>query len=215
MGSLLDPDYTPPPFPRLPDLDRATIFRCDRPVIFHFEGNEVTTSHGINSNWRLLLALMAVICLSGCVRRRLTVRSNPAGARVYIDDQEIGDTPTSVDYTYYGTRKIQLVKDGFRTETVKQEFHPPWYEYPPIDFVVENFWPWELRDERAVDFQMVPQPVVSMEDLRGRAQNLRDRSQQGNITSLESVQPVFNSNVPSVNTPVPAGTGLSGQRFIP
>ncbi|MFT7642560.1 MAG: hypothetical protein ACI9G1_004318 [Pirellulaceae bacterium] len=173
------------------------------------------TSQRISLNWRLLVALLAIVCLTGCVRRRLTVRSNPAGARVYIDDQEIGDTPTSVDYTYYGTRKIQLVKDGFRTETVKQEFSPPWYEYPPVDFFVENFWPWEIRDERAVDFQMVPQPIVSMEDLRLRAQNLRDRSQQGTVTSLEELQPVFNSNVPAANTPVPAGTGLGGQRVIP
>ena len=46
-----------------------------------------------------LLLLLAVIVLwagqTGCVRRRLTVRSNPPGALVYIDDRPIGKTPVS------------------------------------------------------------------------------------------------------------------------
>ena len=33
--------------------------------------------------------------LPGCVRRRMTVRSNPPGAVVFVDDQEIGTTPAS------------------------------------------------------------------------------------------------------------------------
>src|SRR5207247_4817924 len=67
--------------------------------------------------------LFAALCLSttGCVRRRLTVRTNPPGAQVFVDDQEIGTTPCSAAFVYYGTRKITLMKDGYRTETIFQK----------------------------------------------------------------------------------------------
>ena len=80
-----------------------------------------------------------------------------------VDDQPIGQTPVSTGFTYYGTRKIQLVKDNFETLTVKQTFNPPWYELPVVEFISENLWPWELRDERVVDFQMIPQVIVPTE----------------------------------------------------
>ena len=65
--------------------------------------------------WRLCL------CSTGCVRRRLTVRTFPAGAQVFVDDQEIGITPCSASFVYYGTRKITVMKDGYRTETLFQK----------------------------------------------------------------------------------------------
>jgi hypothetical protein len=43
------------------------------------------------------VALMAAVFLSnGCVYRRLIVRSDPPGARVLIDGQEVGYTPTGI-----------------------------------------------------------------------------------------------------------------------
>jgi hypothetical protein len=121
---------------------------------------------------------------AGGVRRRLTIRSNPPGALVVIDDQEIGYTPVSTAFTYYGTRKIQLIKDGFETLTVKQAIKPPWYEYPPFDFLSENFSWSEVRDERVIDFQLIGQQIVPTDVLRGRAEELRDSARRGVITPL-------------------------------
>jgi hypothetical protein len=129
--------------------------------------------------WLLCLMLAVVVATSGCVRRRLTVRSNPPGATVYVDDQEIGETPVSTAFTYYGTRKIQLVKDGYETLTVKQKFKEPWYQIPPLDFVSENLVASELRDERIVDFELEPQRVVPVPELLGRAEQLRRSTQSG------------------------------------
>jgi len=111
---------------------------------------------------RLILALAAVHLLfaTGCVRRRLTVRTNPPGAQVFVDDQEIGTTPCSAAFVYYGTRKITVMKDGYKTETIFQKIPPPWYEFPLLDFVVENAVPREIRDERVVDVQLSPQELV-------------------------------------------------------
>lgn len=126
---------------------------------------------------RLLVGLLIVSCLAGgCVRRRMTIRSNPPGATVYVDDQPIGTTPASSSFVYYGTRKIQLVKDGYETLTVKHKFAPPWYQIPPLDFISENLVPTELRDERILELELEPQRLVSVPELMDRAQQLRDSS---------------------------------------
>ena len=69
-----------------------------------------------------LLAMAAVCCCAqSCVQRRLTIRSNPPGAYVYVDDYEIGITPCSTDFIYYGTRQFRLVREGYETLTVEKK----------------------------------------------------------------------------------------------
>lgn len=150
-------------------------------------------------NGFLLLLLVQIGLLPGCVRRRMTIRSNPPGALVYVDDQKIGVTPVSTSFTYYGTRKFRLIQDGFETQTAMQKFSPPWYQIPGVDFVTENLVPYEFRDEREVSFDMIPQRVVSNDELLGRANALRSATQAG-----YTVPPVpANDNVPSLPTESP------------
>jgi hypothetical protein len=127
------------------------------------------------------MSCVAVILLIsvGCVQRRMTVRSNPPGALVYVDDYQIGTTPVSTDFVYYGTRKIRLIKDGYDTLTVQQPFPVPWYEIFPLDFVTENLWPWEIRDERVVDLAMVPAGTVPAEAVVSRAELARRSAGSG------------------------------------
>lgn len=120
----------------------------------------------------LMLALVG-IAHSGCVQRRLMIRSNPPGALVYVDDYQVGTTPVATNFTYYGTRKIRLVMSGYETLTVMQPIPAPWYEFPGLDFVSENLVPGEIRDERVVEFQLKPQMIVPSPQLLGRAENLR------------------------------------------
>ena len=140
---------------------------------------------------RLLVWVLACLATTGCVRRRLTIRSNPPGAVAFVDDQRIGITPTSTPYTYYGTRELRLMKDGYESLTVKQRFQPPWYQYPGLDFISENLWPGEVRDERVVEFEMVPQLVVPNDQLIERAELLRSNTASGHSVPL----------VPSTATP--------------
>jgi hypothetical protein len=121
----------------------------------------------------VLLVVLVCAATQGCVQRRLTIRSNPPGALVYVDDYAIGTTPVSTDFVYYGNRKVRLVKSGYETLTVIQPIPAPWYEYPGIDFVSENLVPREIRDERVVEYQLQPQMIVPSQQLLGRAENLR------------------------------------------
>ena len=134
------------------------------------------------------ILMMLILCLfwvslSGCVQRRLIVRSQPEGAFVTIDRQQIGRTPLSVPYTYSGTREVQLEKDGFKTIKVQQRIDPTWYEKFPVSFITENFWPRELRDERLLEFQMEPKTQVQENLLLERANDLRFNVQRGTITA--------------------------------
>jgi hypothetical protein len=169
---------------------------------------------------------VAAICLSstGCVRRRLTVRSFPPGAQVFVDDQEVGTTPVSTSFVYYGTRKVTLIKDGYRTETLFQKINPPWYQIPPLDFVSENLLVQELRDERVVDVQLIPQEIIPQERLIERAQTLRDGALTGQITLPPGAAPAAQSfsfpgqglpgGVPIPRYPLP-GPGSGGELLPP
>jgi hypothetical protein len=118
------------------------------------------------------------------VRRRLTIRSNPPGALVFIDDQEIGVTPVSTSFIYYGTRKIQLIKDGYETVTVLRTFKPPWYQWAGIDFITENLVRSEFRDERLIEFKLTPLRIKTNKELVERGIQLRQRVRQGIVTTV-------------------------------
>ncbi|MDG2384960.1 MAG: PEGA domain-containing protein [Pirellulaceae bacterium] len=167
----------------------------------------------------LLSLLIIGLVSTGCVRRRMTVRTDPPGATVYVDDQEIGTTPVSSSFVYYGTRKIQVVKDGFETETVMNRMRAPWYQIPPLDFFSENLFPREIRDERIIQIEMEPQKVIPTNVLLDRAQQLRTSTIEGysipTPPTIESSAPMpprggelpppFRPGTPAtpVNTPQP------------
>ena len=109
----------------------------------------------------------------------MTVRTNPPGAAVSIDNQPIGISPAASPFTYYGDRDIRVTKDGYQTEVIRQRIRPPWYQLPGVDFVAETLWPGELRDERIVDVQLVPKTEVPRDELIGRADGLRMQSRGG------------------------------------
>ncbi len=151
---------------------------------------------------------VAFVCASGCVRRRMTIQSNPPGALVYVDDYEIGTTPISTNFTYYGTRKIRLVKDGYETKTVMQSIPPPWYQYFPVDFVVENLVPGEIRDHRTLTYQLRPQAVVPTEAVLGRAEQLRRGMHQATGTAPAAVRIQPGSAEPPPTIPQPPGSPM-------
>lgn len=160
----------------------------------------------------LVLAAGHLLFAPGCVRRRLTVRTNPPGAQVFVDDQEIGTTPCSAPFVYYGTRKITVMKDGYKTETIFQKIPPPWYEYPPLDFLVENAVPREIRDERIVDVQLSPQELVPQQKLLDRATTLRDSARSGTVTPMTAA---LTAQPRPVEPPGFPGQGLPGGAPLP
>jgi hypothetical protein len=131
----------------------------------------------------LAIVFLTCLFLTGCVQRRLLVRSQPEGAFVSIDNQPIGPTPLAAPYTYSGTRQIRLEKDGFKTVEVEQRIRPAWYDTFPISLVTNNFWPHELRDERVLEFQLEPKSQADENLLLDRANQLRGDVNRGTVTA--------------------------------
>lgn len=158
----------------------------------------------------LWIAVLGVLLLvpTGCVRRRLNVRSNPPGALVYVDNQQIGTTPCSVDFTYYGTREIRLVKPGYETLTVNQPIPTPWYEIPGVDFFSENLTPAKIRDNRTVMYDLAPQVIVPTQHLIDRANELRQETMQD--AALVPASAPGPAAIPPLTTPTPAMPGAFG-----
>ena len=127
--------------------------------------------------WPVRAAVAASLLLAaGCVERRMTVRSNPSNALVILDGQEIGFTPVSVPFTYYGVREIKLVKDGYETRVIRQRIAAPWYQAPGVDFVAEALVPVRLRDERDYGgdaYTLEPKQAVPNDQLLARANDVR------------------------------------------
>jgi len=139
----------------------------------------------------------------------MTIRTNPPGAQIFVGDQEVGTTPCSTSYVYYGTRKVTVIKDGYKTETLYHKFNPPWYQFPPLDFLTETLVPWEIRDERIVDVTLAPQEIVPEAALRGRAESLRRDAGSRQYVPLI---PAGATQAPNATvTELPAQIGYPGQ----
>ncbi len=128
--------------------------------------------------WRLVVAGCMVLC-TGCVERRFTIRTDPPGALVYVNGEELGPAAPAVSrsFTFYGPREIVLIADGYQTQRIIQPVEAPWYDNALTDFVSENLIPWTIRDEREFVYRMAPAVNPPTGDLVERAEALRGEAQ--------------------------------------
>lgn len=122
------------------------------------------------------MAALVMAVAPGCVKRRYTIRTDPPGALVYVNGEEVGTTPVSRSYTYYADREITLVADGYKTQKIIQPFPAPWWDNGLTDFFSENLLPLTLRDEREFAYQMAPAENASPNEVLTRANGLRQEA---------------------------------------
>ena len=85
----------------------------------------------------MLISAAACVSLTGCVERRIEITSEPAGALVWVNDQQVGRTPTQASFLYHGVYDVRLQLDGFEPLVTEAEASPPLYEHAPLDLVAE------------------------------------------------------------------------------
>ncbi|MDR3634688.1 MAG: PEGA domain-containing protein [Isosphaeraceae bacterium] len=132
---------------------------------------------GSPARWVVLVCGFSTCALSGCVERRYTIRSEPPGALVIVNSEEIGVTPVSRSFTYYGDRDVTLMKDGFATKRLVEPIRAPWWDNLLTEFFTENVVPVTLRDEREFKYVLEPATIPPQEELRQRGENLRSQGQ--------------------------------------
>jgi hypothetical protein len=103
---------------------------------------------------KLCVSLIFCLFLTGCVKRTVLIDSQPQGAAVYFDYQKKGTTPCSFDFIFYGDHHLELVKEDFENLNTTVSLKAPFYEYIPLDFFVENLWPFQLEDRHSFSFKL-------------------------------------------------------------
>ena len=128
----------------------------------------------------LLPLLLLTLLLPACVQRRIRVTSTPPGARVIINDQDIGQTPAQARFTFYGGFDVQILLPGYEPVHELRQAKAPLHEYPGIDLIATalpaNF---DHTVEWYFDLQQVPEatnPDQAHQDLLTRAAELRQRA---------------------------------------
>lgn len=126
-------------------------------------------------------AITAVALASGgCVERVMKITTTPTGARVFLNDEEVGLSPVKVSFVWYGDYDIVIRKQGYETLKTHYRVAAPWYQYPVIDLVAETMVPTMIRDEHTLpDFVLTPAAIPPAGELVGRATEMRDRTTFG------------------------------------
>lgn len=133
---------------------------------------------GERAGVRGLLSLSFAICLAGCTSRTIVVTSEPPGALVTLNGVEVGATPLEVGFRYYGQYDLRLRKDGYQPLAAAPWANAPWYEYPPIDFVLLPF-PIETRVQWHYDLEPVSVEQDAAQALIDRGEEMRQAVEPG------------------------------------
>ncbi len=141
------------------------------------------------------LLFLTTVAGTGCVRRELTVTSEPPGALVFLNDQEVGRTPLTRQFTFYGTYDVRLRKEGYRTLKAQSLVLAPWWQWVPFDLAAELF---PLTDRQTKNFilEVDPESEVAGSTTRpsGPAESadamlLRALSLKARLSPLSTTEP--------------------------
>ena len=125
----------------------------------------------------LVGVLSAGLLLSGCVERKLTINTEPPGALVILNDEEIGTSPVTVSFEWYGDYWVRISKPGFETLNTHRELKGPWYDHFPFDFFAQIVNPNRIVDSYEWTFELSPKQQISRDELIQKAQELQNQLQ--------------------------------------
>ncbi len=126
------------------------------------------------------MALVTLLCCLGCVRRSITITTEPTGALVFLNDQEVGQSTVTTDFLWYGDYDVVIRKEGYETLQTHTLVSAPWYQRIPLDFVSEVLWPGYLHDHHDRHFVLAPKKIITSDELIDQANEIRRRAIEGN-----------------------------------
>jgi len=135
----------------------------------------------------LTFGLMS-IC-AGCeVQRSLTVQSNPPGALVFLNDQEIGRTPVTRNFKWYGTYDVEVRAEGYETLRTKAKVWAPWWQVPPIDLVAVFIPDLEDHHDLAFTLQQPSPRLLDPNRMMLRGEQLKSQLESGDKTGMPTTK---------------------------
>jgi hypothetical protein len=126
----------------------------------------------------LIVSIATLLALSGCVERRLTINTNPQGAVVTLNDEEVGVSPVTVSFNWYGDYNVTAAKQGYETLKTHRKLKAPLRDYFPFDFFAQVLSSEQIIDSYEWTFDLQPHQPIDREQLIQSAEQLRARAQQ-------------------------------------
>jgi len=128
-----------------------------------------------NSYMLLILVLFASLLLAGCVERRLTINTKPQGALIVLNDEEIGVSPVTTSFEWYGDYWVRISKEGYEALDTHRKLKGPWYDRFPFDFFAQIIYPRRIIDSYKWTFELAPQKQPTTEELIQNAEKLKEQ----------------------------------------
>ena len=131
-------------------------------------------------NMKYLSGCVLIVCfvmfLAGCVERQLTIVTEPQEAVVWLNDEEIGVTPVTVNFNWYGDYNIRIEKPGYDILNTHQLLKRPAHDMFPLDFFAEVLWPGTIEDSYTWTFDLEPFQQASAAELIEQANQMRENA---------------------------------------
>ena len=162
-----------------------------------------------------ILVIGAITTIGGCVRRTIEITSEPEGALVWLNDREVGRTPCSIDFTYYGRYDVRLRRDGFEPISGFGDADEPAWDFIGADLVAEII-PAKFNSRVKWHFTLIPTDSDEAAVLE-RAKQMRTRIVQSPEIETAEVETVKMQNVPAAPVskavlPVPSSVLPASER---
>ena len=103
----------------------------------------------------------------------MTIKTEPSGALIYLNDEEVGRSEVTTDFLWYGDYDVVIRKEGYETLSTHWLIPRPWYAIPPVDFFVESLWPGWIHDAHFKEFVLTPTSPPDAQALFDRAMQTR------------------------------------------
>ena len=134
-----------------------------------------------------ILTLLATI-FTGCVERKLTINTVPQGALVELNDEEIGTTPVTVAFNWYGDYNVRIRKEGYNAIDTNKILKQPKKDKFPYDFYYEVLTPKRYVDEYEWTFQLETYTPMDRDELIKAAQNMKKEAAKPLDIELSNMQ---------------------------
>lgn len=150
--------------------------------------------------------LAASMFLTGCLQRTIKVTTQPAGAVVWINDNEVGRTPLETDFTFYGKFSVRIRKEGYEPIVEVKNVKAPLREQPGIDLVAEalpiNYnhvveWHWDLQpvaESRLGNAEAEAAVIHSARQLRTQLKGVDESAKPADMKNDDKPKPAAATN---------------------
>lgn len=145
----------------------------------------------------------------GCVEQELQVDTNPDGALVFMNDQEVGRTPIRRPFTWYGTYDVVVRKEGYQTLRTKAPVIAPAWNWVPFDLLATAL-PIRFTDTQRLKFELKPdnESVVDPDRMIRGSRELQQQLESGTRT-IEKARATRPATAPSTKRAPGPATGAT------